>query len=172
MENIQAQNIMRITNDVEADESLEQIIEIRSESKRLEMIANARIENIQQQLNSKLKALGKQEETLIGQLRAYSSGLKMKESKTQKKYKLVTGELVIKKPTVKIEIIDREKLIQYVESSAQDYVKVKKDVDWADLKKVLDIDEDRIINKETGEVLGQLEGLEVHEVSEIFDVKL
>jgi phage host-nuclease inhibitor protein Gam len=173
MENtIQVQNIMKITSDVQADEVLEQIRDIRAEAKRFEMIANARIQNIQQQLDLQLKKLGNEEQLLIDQLRAYSIGIKFKETKTQKKYKLLAGELLIKKPTVKIEVLDREKLTQYAETSAQDYIKVKKDVDWAGLKKALDIDGDKIINKETGEVLSELEGLTVKEVGEIFDIKL
>lgn len=173
MENIlQTQNIMKITNDILADEALEQIRDIRAEAQRLEMIANARIENIQQQLKVKLDSLGDVEQILIDQLRAYALNLKFKETKTQKKYKLVTGELVVKKPTAKIEVADREKLTQYAEKSAEEYIKIKKDVDWSALKKTLDIDGDKIINKETGEVLGELEGLTLKEVGEIFDIKL
>lgn len=173
MENaIQVQNIMKIKNDVEADEVLEQIRDIRAEAQRFEMIANARIQNIQQQLDLQLKKLGDEEQLLIDQLRAYSLGVKFKETKTQKKYKLLAGELVIKKTTTKIEVADREKLIQYAETSADKYVKIKKDVDWAGLKKVLDIDGSSVINKETGEILSDLEGLTVKEIGEIFEIKL
>lgn len=173
MENtLQVHDIMKITNDVEADEVLEQIREIRAETKRFEMIANARIEHINQQLESQIKKLDNEEKFLLGQLRAYSLGVHLDETKTQKKYKLLSGELIIKKPTVKIEIIDREKLTQYAEESAENYIKIKKDVDWAGLKKVLDIDGEKVINKETGEVLGDSEGLAIKEVGEIFEIKL
>lgn len=173
MENtIRVQNIMKIVNDVQADEALEQISEIRAEAKRLEMVGTARIQNIEQQLRLKLDSLDSQEQMLIDQLRSYSLGINFKETKTQKKYKLVSGELVIKKPTVKIEVLDRDKLIQYAENSAQDYIKVKKDVDWAGLKKLLEIDEDKVINKETGEIIGDLEGLTVKEIGETFEIKL
>ena len=56
MENtLHFQNTMKIVNDVQADEALEQIRDIRAEANRLQMISNARIENIEQQLKAKLK---------------------------------------------------------------------------------------------------------------------
>lgn len=163
---------MAITDDVQADEALEQIRDIRAEANRLEMIANARIKNIQQQLNAKLDTLTNTEQMLMDQLKAYSLEVKFKETKTLKKYKLVSGELIIKKPTVKI-AHDDTKILEYLQSKGDEtYIKNVPKLDWAAMKKDLDIDGDSIINEATGEILADIDGLSVQEVGEIFDIKI
>jgi putative lipase involved disintegration of autophagic bodies len=173
MENaLQVQNIMKITNDVEADNLLTDIKELQADESRFEIIANAKIQQIKEDLQKKKESIGNAVQLKKDMLRAYFLQVPHKASKTQETYKLLSGTLIRKNPSTKIEVADREKLIQYAETSAQDYIKIKTDVDWAGFKKVLDIDGDKVINKETGEVLGELEGLTVKEVGEIFDIKL
>ena len=163
--------VFNIKDDIQADKMITDIHELESEKNRFEMIYNARVDQLKKILAKEVDTIDREVGFKKGMLQAYFLTIKPSETKTMSKYKLLSGSLIMKKPSVKIEIADKEILMQYARTSAAEYIKVKEDIDWAAMKKVLDIDGENIINKETGEVLGELEGLAVKEVKEIFDIK-
>ena len=71
----------------------------------------------------------------------YFRTVESKELKTCYKYKLPSGELVYKKETVKYER-DDDKIIDWLtKNNKMEYIKVKPQVDWAELKKTDFVDE-------------------------------
>ncbi len=104
-------------------------------------------------------------------LREYIDTVKMKDTKTQKTYSLPTGNIIIKKDKYDFKI-DKEKILESIKSleGYEEYIKVKEDLAWGDLKKNLIIDNNNIINKITGEVI-EVEGLNVEIKPGKFEIK-
>ena len=95
----------------------------------------------------------------------------IKETKTQASYKLLSGSLVFKKPTQKMEP-NREKLLEYVKANNMpEFVKTKEDIDWAAYKKECQIVDGKVVNTQTGDLLPE-DLIEVQDVPGEFDVKL
>ena len=95
----------------------------------------------------------------------YFETVPSKETKTQKSYKLLSGTLVFKKPSQKINH-DDEKLLEFLDGT--EFIKVKKSIDWAEYKKVLTISDSEVIDSETGEIV---EACTVEDVPASFTIK-
>lgn len=92
-----------------------------------------------------------------------------KETKTQKKVTLVSGDIVLKKATEKIDY-DKEKLLAYFkENKLNDYIKTKEEADWSNFKKTLTVADGNIMDAD-GVVL-KVEGLTVSMTDEVLEVK-
>lgn len=92
----------------------------------------------------------------------------IKGTKTQKVYSLPDGKLVLK--LAKTEFVkDEEKLLSHIKTNDLKYLKSKtvESVDWASYKKILEIKENRVINKDTGEIL---DCIRVEETPPIFEI--
>lgn len=158
-----------IMSDIEADELIEQLKKINDVRERITSIADQKIKEIANKLERQLDTLKNQEEFIKSQLRAYTLGLNMKETKTQKTYQLLSGKIVIKKPIVKLQH-DDTKILSWARENGREYIKTVEKLDWTALKNNLDIKGDSIVNKTTGEVL-QVEGLSIEQTSEELEVK-
>lgn len=87
------------------------------------------------------------------QLYAYANIVPMKETATQKSYKLPSGTLKITKAKQEL-TPDREALVTFMEQGGgHEWVKVKKDIDWAGLKKTITIVDGKAVWEQTGEIL-------------------
>ncbi|MBU3193493.1 host-nuclease inhibitor Gam family protein [Clostridium algidicarnis] len=142
----------QIKDDVQADKLLEEIRDLEVEHNRIEIIAKAKIDSINQELLRNKEKMQKEVNFRENQLRAYFKNVKPKETKTMKKYKLFTGELVIKKATTQI-IKDDEQLIKWARNNAKKFVASKPVLKWADMKKELLELNDVVIDTFTGKVL-------------------
>ena len=142
----------QIKDDVQADKLLEEIRDLEVEHNRIEIIAKAKIDSINQELLRNKEKMQKEVNFRENQLRAYFKSVKPKETKTMKKYKLFTGELVIKKATTQI-IKDDEQLIKWARNNAKKFVASKPVLKWADMKKELLELNDVVIDTFTGKVL-------------------
>lgn len=144
----------RITDDKTADWAITKIHEAEDERDRLIALAEAQVED----LKNKIEDLKSKCENDTGYLKAcleeYFYSVKTKETKTQRTYKLLSGTLVFKKQSSKI-VHNDEKLLEYLENNdGNDFIKIKKSVDWAEFKKGLIIsDEGEVIDKELGIVI-------------------
>jgi hypothetical protein len=156
-----------INNDIEADALVEQIRDMEIEYNRIELIGKNKIQSIEDDLKRRREQLDKQRFYIKAQLRAYFMTITPKATKTQAKYKLLSGELVMKKGTDQI-IKDDEKLLEWVGKNAPEYVKIKESVDWAGLKPKVKIHNDAVID-ENGQIV---EGLGVIKKPEEFIVKI
>ncbi|WFD08732.1 host-nuclease inhibitor Gam family protein [Tepidibacter hydrothermalis] len=161
----------KIDNDNTADWALDKIKESREEYERFEKVAMAKIEQIKSVLDQERKKSDNETSFFESKLREYVETLKMKETKTQKTYALPSGKIVIKKDKSDFKI-NKDSVLENIKAleGYEDYIKVKEDLAWGDLKKNLVIDNGNIINKITGEVL-EVEGLEVEVKAGKFEIK-
>jgi hypothetical protein len=147
----------RVTNDIEASQILKALEESDRDSSRL--VKNVREEiMVMEQLGKDIEDKhNRLKERVIFLLERYMAeevlSEDIKETKTQKKYSLARGDIIVKKPTTKIEkpIGDEElKLIDLY----PDYVESKPVLKWKDLKDSMKITEDgRVVNNRTNEVI-------------------
>lgn len=160
----------KVDNDLSADWALDRIREIEAEYKRFEIVAKEKMKQIQEKLNEKRKQADDERNYFDYKLREYFENVKAKETKTQKKYDLPSGKLVLKKSKETFDY-DKTQLLEYAEKEKyEDLIKVKKDFDWAEFKKNLAIKEGKILNKLTGEIL-DIEGLGIKQTQEDFKIE-
>jgi phage host-nuclease inhibitor protein Gam len=146
----------RITSDLEADWAIKKIKAARKDLDRKKELAEAEIQEIQTWLKSEQEKTEKSTAFLEAKLKEYFNSLGkdvLKETKTQLKYELRSGVLKLKKqgPDIKR---DNSVLVQWLlDSGLDNYVRVKKEPDWAALKDKLELVGDKAIHKETGEIV-------------------
>lgn len=164
-------NDLNILSEIEADEMITSIRELVQEKNRFEVIAAGKIENIKEDLSRKTERLENEIQFMKDQLRAFFNTVERKSTKTQESYSLLSGKLVMKKPTVKI-VHDDVKILEWAKENASEFVNqtIVNKLDWKGLKEVLDINGTEIINGATGEVLEDI-GITVEQVAESFDIK-
>lgn len=162
----------RIKNDEEADWWIEVTGEELAEVRRLKMQLDNKIAFYME----KLEKVEKEEKFIIeqrdGKLAEYFESLDekdMKVTKTQKKYRLPSGELVQRFPGPKFER-DNDTLAKWLEENQlNEYIEVKKQAKWGDLKKATEVVGDTVVLKDTGEIV---EGVEVVERAPEFKVEI
>ncbi|WP_187296403.1 host-nuclease inhibitor Gam family protein [Tepidibacter mesophilus] len=161
----------KIDNDNTADWAIDNIKESKEEYERFEKVALRKIEQIKEALDQEKKKMENETSFFESKLREYIETVKMKETKTQKTYALPAGKIIIKKDKCNFRI-DKDAILENIKmlEGYEDYIKVKEDLAWGDLKKKLVIDNGNIINKITGEVL-KVKGLEVEVKPGKFEVK-
>lgn len=154
-----------INNDKTADWALSQIKEAEDERDRLVTLAKEQIKDLEDriaELNTKCENETKYLKSLLAM---YFETVPHKSTKTQETYKLLSGTLVYKKPSIKINHNDDE-LLEFLDGS--EYVETKKSIKWGEYKKILTIDGNDVIDGETGEVVA---ACTVEEVPASFDIK-
>lgn len=154
----------------------ERVYEIRlldQEEAQLNALLETRVEEIRASFANKVERIGSRRNQLITELRALFDQVPSKETKTQAKVTLLSGDVVVKKPELKLDY-DKKVLLENAEQTGLgDYITTKevKDFDWSGLKAKLEIQEDgSIVNTESGEVL-EIDGLSVMPVAEQVVIK-
>lgn len=158
-----------ITDDGSADWAIERIAEERAEADRLIAIATDRIAELQARIAGIQKRTESRTGYLTMLLREYMATVpenRVKATKTQAKYPLLSGDLVWKYPAPKVEH-DDEALIPWVAENAPDFVEQVPKLAWGELKKSLEIKDGKAISPE-GEVVP---GITVTEQPPRFEVK-
>lgn len=155
------------------DERVEEIHEVEKEQAELQALLDSRIQKIKEKFQGKFDSLNSRKDYLMAELRSLFDEVPHKETKTQAKVTLLSGDVVVKKATVKLDY-DKKVLLENAEQTGlTEYITTKevKDFDWVSLKAKLEIREDgSIVNTETGEVLA-IEGLSVLPVAEQVVIK-
>lgn len=143
------------TTPAQADWCIKKINESKAIKSRLDDIADEEIE----QINAKKQAADAKYDREISfftsRLRKYFDTLNpsdLKETKTQYKYPLLSGSLVMTKSKPDFEKSDDE-LLAYLELNNPEFVKVEKKPAWGEFKKRLTIINGSVIDKETGEIV-------------------
>lgn len=149
MEN--ANPMYMIDNDQEADAAIRRIAKAKEECNRFCEFYRQQIENVQASTAAKV-------ERIEMHLMEYFLTVPHRETKTQSKYKLPSGELVMQKPGIDY-ARDNDKLLAWCKSNAPQYVKTKEEPAWAEIKAYI---------KETGDVP---DGVEIVETPEQFKVR-
>lgn len=158
----------KIDNDKKADWAIAQIKEAEAERDRLITLAEEQIIDLNDRIEELKNKCINDTKYLRSCLAEYFETVPTKETKTQKTYKLLSGTLIFKKPSVKINH-DDDKLIEYLKNNnANDYIKIKESIDWAEFKKNLTIEGDNVIDIDTGEII---EACKVEDVPATFNIK-
>ena len=155
------------------DEKVAEIHELEQEETELKELMEVRIAHIKASFDDKINKINTQKEYLIEELKSMFMQVPSKETKTQAKVALLSGDVIIKKPTVKFEYDKKVLLANADKNGLAEYVttKVVKDFNWTDFEAKLSIQADgTIINTETGELL-EIDGLSVLPVAEQVVVK-
>ena len=156
----------RITDDVLADWAVEKINAARAERDRLASLVQEKIEQLQEKRQLYIVNFEENTSYLRGKLMEYFQTVKTQDTKTMKRYKLVSGTLVLKKQQSVYER-DEGALLAWAETTAPELVKVKKEVSWADLKKQADVSGDKLLLD--GEIIP---GVTVVEREDVFEVQV
>lgn len=160
----------RIDNDKLADWAIRKLAEEDKERNRLITLAQEQIEDLEARIEEINHYYDNRSKFLKGHLQAYFTTVPHKQTKTQETYKLLSGSLVMKKQTSRINHND-EKLLSYLEENdGEIYIKLKKSVDWAEFKKNLVIQDGKVIDKELGTVMDN-DVCSVEDVPASFDIK-
>lgn len=159
------EDTFKIENDKTADWAITQIREAENERDRLITLAEEQISDLNHRIEELKTKCDNETAFLRSCLEMYFETVSSKETKTQKSYKLLSGTLVYKKPSVKINH-DDEKLLEFLEGT--EFVETKKSLKWGEYKKILTISGDDVVDTETGEVV---EGCTVEDVPASFNIK-
>ena len=157
---------------VEMDQVVEKIKELDKEIIELKELFKARAELLKNQFDEKECSLQQKKEQQEGHLRALFEQVPQNETKTQRKVKLLSGDVVIKKSKLDIER-DSEALIKWAQENNREELINRKEVlsfKWADFKKNLLTTPNGIVEVATGELL-DIPGLEVIKTEEKLEIK-
>lgn len=142
---------------VQMDDLVEDFKSITEQIESFMQIRDRKIQSVNEQYEEKVGPLNKELEYIKAQLRVLADQVPQKEAKTQSKVELLSGSVVIKKPTQTL-VADKDKLIEWAkENSMNDYIdeKVVQSFKWKELKADLDIVDGQVVNKITGEIMAE-----------------
>ena len=157
---------------VEMDKEVESIKQLDTTLVELNEIFKVRIEELKQQFEDKKMSIQKKKESHEQYLRELFEQVPQNETKTQRKVKLLTGDVVVKKAKLDFDK-DTDKLLSWAKDSGRSDLINKKEVlsfKWADFKRELVATDDGIVNVETGEIL-DIDGLRTIKKSEEMEIK-
>lgn len=142
-----------IDNDRKADWAVEKVLDAVAERDRLQGLVKERIAGLMAQNKALDEQCERKTAYLRQRLQDYFATVKpSSESKTQTKYRLSTGNLVLKRQQPEY-VRDEPALVEWAEKSASEFVRTEKRVDWAGLKKATVLDGESVCYAETGEVI-------------------
>lgn len=148
-----------IGDDKAADWALKKIKEEEDELARLKKLADEEISEIEYRFDMEQQKMLSRTAFLRGRLAMYFDTVEHKETKTQETYKLLNGTIFRKKAATAIDYDPKNKeqkeaLVKYLQESKQDeLVKTEYSPMWAELKKQLSIDGEKVVNVVTGEIV-------------------
>ena len=157
---------------VEMDNIVESIKGIDYELLELEALLKAQIEQLKARFEQKQYLLKGKREKLQIQLRVLFEQVPQSETKTQRKVKLLNGDVVVKKARLDFEK-DGDKLLEWAKENNRDELINRKEVlsfKWADFKKRLVPTDCGIVDVETGETL-EIDGLHAITKAEELEIK-
>lgn len=154
-----------------AEELAEEVKSLELEKQKFEELAQARINTIKGQLESRLSRIDSNISFAMQELLNIARVSDTKETKTQYKLELLGADVIIKKPFKKLKN-DNKVILEAIKKTRKDLVNtnITTTLKWAKLKGELMISGDKILYAETGEV-AEIEGLEVEDVPERVEVK-
>ena len=164
-------SVWSIEDDLAADWAVGKIRDIDRNFDRQEEIARQWISYYQAQIEALEEKRRKQTSFLRWCLAQYFEHVEHRKTKTGiEKYDLLSGRLVRKPAARKIVKASEEELITWCASSGNSrFIRRVEKLDWAGLKKKLDIEGNDVVDTQTGEVVA---GCTVEEVPEEFKVEV
>lgn len=174
MTNKQARNIDEQTMQikVEMDQLVEKIKELDTAILELNELFKMRSELLKEQYEEKKYELEQKKDKQEGYLRGLFEQVPQSETKTQRKVKLLSGDVVVKKSKLDFEK-DNDKLLEWAKANQREDLISRKETlsfKWADFKKNLLTTPTGIVEVATGELLN-IPGLEVIKTEEELEIK-
>ena len=157
---------------VEMDNLVEDIMELDAKIVELEAMFKMQVERLKDKFEEKQFYFKAQKEEKERYLRELFEQVPQSETKTQRKVQLINGDVVVKKSKLDFEK-DATKLLEWAQKNNREELINKKEVlsfKWADFKKNLVIEDENIIDTQTGEML-EIDGLGVVVKSEELEIK-
>ena len=157
---------------VEMDNLVEDIMELDAKIVELEAMFKMQVERLKDKFEEKQFYFKAQKEEKERYLRELFEQVPQSETKTQRKVQLINGDVVVKKPKLDFEK-DATKLLEWAQKNNREVLINKKEVlsfKWTDFKKNLVIEDEHIIDTQTGEML-ERDGLGVVTKSEELEIK-
>lgn len=141
-----------IDNDTKADWAVRTIQENVALRDRLTALADAQIKELQEKKMMFAERCQKNTQYLSDSLFVYFQGCKTQDTKTQSKYQLVSGTLLLKKQAPEY-VRDEQVMIPWAEASAPSFIRIEKRINWGDLKKFTEVQGEAVVLKDTGEII-------------------
>ena len=158
-----------IQDDGAADWAVQKIKDERAERDRLLALCAEKISFYEGQARSIKERCETRTGILLARLEEYFATIDPKETKTQRKYKLISGDLVQTKAKPQMEYEDAELLEWLKTSGHREFIKTTEKPAWAEFKKGLTVDtENGIVTTPDGEVV---DAVKVSEIPAKFDIK-
>ena len=157
---------------VEMDNLVEDIMELDTKIAELEAMFKMQVERLKDKFEEKQFYFKAQKEEKERYLRELFEQVPQSETKTQRKVQLINGDVVVKKSKLDFEK-DVTKLLEWAQKNNREDLINKKEVlsfKWADFKKNLVIEDENIIDTQTGEMI-VIDGLDVVTKSEELEIK-
>lgn len=157
---------------VEMDQLVEKIKELDVAIVELDELFKMRSKFLKERYEEKKYELEQKKDKQQGYLRELFEQVPQSETKTQRKVKLLCGDVVVKKSKLDFEK-DNDKLLEWAKVNQRDDLISRKETlsfKWADFKKDLLTTPNGIVEVATGELL-DIPGLEVIKTEEKLEVK-
>lgn len=156
-----------IDSDEMAEWALKRVLAAKKEKERLSALIDAERERLDLAQENVDERYEHDTSYLLHKLNKYFETVEHKQTKTQESYQLLSGKLIFKKPSQKMEQ-DKGAFLAWCKDNASEYVKTEESVAWGEIKKQLNIVGDAVIYGPTGEIVS---GVAIAEVAGVFDVK-
>ena len=156
----------------EMDQLIEKIKELDVAIVELDELFKMRSEFLKERYEEKKYELEQKKDKQQGYLRELFEQVPQSETKTQRKVKLLYGDVVVKKSKLDFEK-DNDKLLEWAKVNQRDDLISRKETlsfKWADFKKDLLTTPNGIVEVATGELL-DIPGLEVIQTEEKLEIK-
>ena len=151
-----------VDDDSKAEWCLEKIREANAEADRMQAWYTEQMKRILKRRDSRVSFFEEK-------LKPYFAMVPKHETKTQSSYTLPSGKLVLKHQGPEFERDDKVILAWLKANEEKKFVKVKESVDWAELKKTIEICGDKAVFVETGEVIS---GITIADRPDVFKVEV
>ena len=143
----------KMNNDYQMEKLLKELTEFTKEKERLMLVAAQMRDEYQNKINMYQEEILKKEQYTKDVIHSLIDIEEMKDTKTQKSYQLVSGKIIIPKEKYNMKL-----KAEYNENTIPDnFIEVKRSVKWGEYKKTLAIVDNQVINKETGEIVDNVE---------------
>lgn len=151
------------------DKLVEEVKKMKAQQVEWDEMLKLKIEEAKGKVEEEKTKLQRAIDFNMAQIKVSFDQLESNETKTQKKIKLISGEVILKKATEKLDY-DKDKLLAYAkEKQLTDYIKTKEEFNWGDYKKTLNIVDGNIVDAD-GVVL-KVDGLSIAVEEERLEVK-
>lgn len=158
-----------ISDDVTADWAIRKIKDKLENLDRLEALGKAQKAEIDAKIERERKIVENGTAFLRGKLLSYFESVPHESTKTEEKYKLLSGTLKMKKASKKYDHNDDELTKWLIDNGYEDFIKRKAEPRWGELKKMLEMTPAGVvILKASGEVV---DGVTIVETPPEFDIK-